>query len=206
MDMRRHELESHDPKLFAELARRCEIGYLALITADGTPRAVPVNFAAVEQVIYFHGAPVGEKSELLRAGPRVSFMMAQPYSLLPSYWLAKDYACPATQYFKSVDARGTCAPCDDVVEGARGLQALMEKYQPDGRFQPITADDPIYAKALRAVSVFRLAVETWTGKVKFGVNETENVRRIMVERLRERGEPRDLETAREIEKTLSGDG
>ena len=204
--MRRHELESHDPELFAELARRCEIGYLAVVTADGTPRAVPLNFAAVEQAVYFHGAPAGEKFELLRAGPRVSFLMALPYSILPSHWMAKDYACPATHYFKSVDARGTCAPCDDVVERARGLQALMEKYQPEGRFKPITADDPIYANALRTVSLFRLAVETWSGKVKFGVNETESVRRAMIERLRERGEPRDLETAREIEKTFLADG
>lgn len=203
--MRRHELESHDPKLFSELARRCEIGYLALVTADGTPRAVPLNFAAVEQTIYFHGAAAGEKSDLLQAGPRVSFMMALPYSLLPSHWMAKDYACPATHYFKSVDARGTCAPCDEAIDKARGLQALMEKYQPEGRFKPITADDPIYAKALRTVSVYRVAVETWSGKVKFGGNETVSVRRAMIERLRERGEPRDLETAREIEKTLSSD-
>ncbi len=200
--MRRHELESHDPDLFAELARRCEVGYLGLVTADGTPRVVPLNFAAVEQTIYFHGALAGEKFELLQAAPRVSFMMALPYILLPSYWLAKGYACPATHYFKSVDARGTCAPCDDVVEKARGLQALMEKYQPEGQYTPITADNPLYTKALRTVGVFRVAVTSWTGKVKFGVNEPDAVRRKMIAGLRERGEPRDLETAFEIEKTF----
>ncbi len=200
--MRRHELESRDAALFAELARRCEVGYLGLVTADGTPRVVPLNFAAIGQNLYFHGALAGEKFELMQASPRVSFMMALPYSIIPSYWLAKGYACPATHYFKSVDARGTCAPCDDIVEKARGMQALMEKYQPEGQFTPITADNPLYAKPLRTVGVFRVAVETWTGKVKFGVNEPAAVRRKMIAGLRERGEPRDLETAIEIETTL----
>jgi uncharacterized protein len=200
--MRRHELASHDPALFAELARRCEVGYLGLVTSDGTPRVVPLNFAAVDQNLYFHGALAGEKFELMQAAPRVSFMMALPHSIIPSYWLAKGYACPATHYFKSVDARGTCAPCDDIVEKARGMQALMEKYQPEGQFTPITADNPLYAKPLRTVGVFRIAVESWTGKVKFGVNEPEAVRRKMIAGLRERGEPRDLETAAEIEKTF----
>lgn len=200
--MRRHELASNDPALFAELASRCEVGYLGLLTDDGTPRVVPLNFATVEQDIFFHGALAGEKFDLLRASPRVSFMMALPYSVLPSYWLAKGYACPATHYFKSVDARGTCAPCDDVVEKARGLQALMQKYQPEGQYTPITADNPLYTKALRTVGVYRIAVESWTGKVKFGVNEPEKVRHTMISRLRERGEARDLETADEIEKTL----
>jgi nitroimidazol reductase NimA-like FMN-containing flavoprotein (pyridoxamine 5'-phosphate oxidase superfamily) len=203
--MRRHELESHDPALFAELARRCEVGYLGLVTADGMPRVVPLNFAVVGQDIYFHGALAGEKFDLLQAGPRVSFMMALPYSLLPSYWLAKGYACPATHYFKSVDARGTCAPCDDVVEKARGLQALMEKYQPEGEYTPITADNPLYTKALRTVGVYRIAVQNWTGKQKFGVNETEATRRKMIAGLRQRGQPRDLETAAEIEKTFSNE-
>lgn len=200
--MRRHELESRDPLLFAELASRCEVGYLGLVTADGTPRVVPLNFAAVGQDIFFHGALAGEKFDLLRDSPRVSFMMALPYSVLPSYWFAKGYACPATHYFKSVDARGTCAPCEDVVQKARGLQALMEKYQPEGEFTPITADNPLYTKALRTVGVYRIAVASWTGKMKFGVNETEAMRWKMIDRLRERGEPRDLETADEIEKTL----
>jgi hypothetical protein len=38
--------------------------------------------------------------------------------------------------------------------------------------------------------------------VKFGVNEPEATRRKMIAGLRERGEPRDLETAIEIEKTF----
>jgi uncharacterized protein len=202
--MRRHELASSDPALFAELAGRCEVGYLGLVTADGTPRVVPLNFAAIAQTIYFHGALAGEKFDLLQDAPRVSFMMALPFSVLPSYWLSPDHACPATHFFKSVDARGICKPCNDLADTARCLQSLMEKYQPEGRFTPLSADDPLYARALRTVGAFRIDVESWTGKVRFGVNETEDVRRTLIARLRERQGPWDLETAAEIEKTFGG--
>lgn len=32
----------------------------------------------------------------------------------------------AHHYFKSVDARGTCAPCEDAVEKARDLETAVE--------------------------------------------------------------------------------
>lgn len=202
--MRRQELASDDPALFREAADRCEVGYLGLVTADGTPRVVPLNFAALDTTIYFHGALAGEKHALLEGGARVSFLMALPYSLIPSYWVAPEHACPATHYFKSVDARGACTVVDDLQEKARALQALMRKYQPEGKHRPIDADDPIYLKPLRGVGVFRIAVESWTGKVKFGVNEPERIRRVLIAGLRERGRPLDLATALEIERTLGG--
>ena len=60
----------------------------------------------------------------------------------------------------------------------------------------------MYAKALAGVGVFRVVPDSWTGKVKFGQNEPEKLRRVFVMRLRERGGPMDEETAREIEKTF----
>ena len=39
---------------------------------------------------------------------------------------------------------------------------------------------------------------------KFGVNEPERIRRVLIAGLRERGRPLDLATALEIERTLGG--
>ena len=111
------------------------------------------------------------------------------------------YACPATHFYKSVEIRGRCDLVDDLAEKAEALQALMEKYQPEGGHDPIRASDPVYAKALAGVAVFRVS-GAWTAKVKFGQNETAQKRRIMIDKLRERAELRDLETADEIELTL----
>jgi nitroimidazol reductase NimA-like FMN-containing flavoprotein (pyridoxamine 5'-phosphate oxidase superfamily) len=200
--VRRLELASGDPALFAEVARRCEVGYLTLVTADGYPRSIALNFAAVGETIYFHGALQGEKFQIIQAAPRAGFTIVVPYSFIPSHWSAPRYACPATHFFKSVEIRGVCSAVTDPAEKAQGLGALMEKHQPEGGYDPIDPAVPVYAKALEHVGVFKVRPDSWTGKVKFGQNEPENLRRIFVAKLRERGGPMDEETAREIEKTL----
>jgi len=202
--MHRHELARTDPAVFTEVAVDAQVGYLGLVTAEGDPRVVPLNFAAIEGVVYFHGALEGEKFERARDDGRCSFSMCKPYSLLPSHWTAAKHACSATQLFKSVEIRGRCNIVDDPAEKAVALQALMEKYQPEGGYEPIGADKRMYVKALERVGVFRVS-GPWTAKVKFGSNEPVKVRRSWIEALRERGEPLDMATADEIEKTLGGD-
>ena len=200
--MRRTELESADLNLFCDLAATCEVGFLSLVTAAGYPRAIALNFAAVGTTIYFHGALEGEKFELAGASPRAGFTIVKAYSFIPSHWSAPRYACPATHFFKSVEIKGICSLVDDPAEKALGLGALMDKHQPEGGFDPIDPIVPIYTKALEGVGVFRVVPDSWTGKVKFGQNEPEKLRRIFVEKLRERLGPMDEETAREIEATF----
>jgi nitroimidazol reductase NimA-like FMN-containing flavoprotein (pyridoxamine 5'-phosphate oxidase superfamily) len=192
--MRRAELSCCDPELFAELARYCGEGYLSLVTADGFPRALAVNFAAQDQTIYFHGAQAGQKFERMAADGRVGFTMVQALSMLPSRWFSADNACPATQLFRSVEIQGRAAVLADPAEKARALQLLMEKYQPEGGYRPLAADDPGYVPALSGVGVFRIDARSWTGKVKLLQSGPEDQRRQVMERLNERGEAVDLLT------------
>lgn len=202
--MRRSELESHDPALFEELARDCAVGALSLVTADGRPRSIALNFAALAGDIVFHGALSGEKFTLMTAGPRAGFTMVKEYSYLPSYWSAPEHACTATQFFKSVEIQGRAIVVDDPEYKARALQALMEKMQPEGHYTPWDHTLPMYRSALQNIGIFRLINETWTGKTKFGQDEPARLRRTFVEKLRERGAPVDLLTADEIERGLGG--
>jgi nitroimidazol reductase NimA-like FMN-containing flavoprotein (pyridoxamine 5'-phosphate oxidase superfamily) len=205
--MRRDELSCDDPALFTEVAAAADVGCLALVTPSGWPRAVALNFCALGGRIYFHGALDGEKHAAadVPGGARAGFTMTVPYSMIPSTWSAPDHACPATHFFKSVEIKGRCVLVDDPAEKARALQALMDKYQPEGGFRPIDAADPRYAKALEGVGVFRIDPESWSGKVKFGQNEPERLRRRFVAELRRRAGPMDLETADEIERSLGDD-
>jgi nitroimidazol reductase NimA-like FMN-containing flavoprotein (pyridoxamine 5'-phosphate oxidase superfamily) len=202
--MRRRELASDDPALFAEVAGSAEIGHFVILTPDGWPRAVAVNFCAVGERIYFHGALAGEKHAAVAAGDaRVGFMMYLPYSMIPSYWSAPGHACPATQFFKSVEVKGRCTVVADPAEKAVALTALMQKYQPEAGYDPIDPADRRYARAVADVGVYRIDPESWSGKVKFGQNEPSRLRRRFVAELRARGLPLDLATADEIEKTLA---
>jgi len=201
--VRRHELGRDDAAFLQQIADRADVGYLALATPDG-PRAVALNFALAEGALWFHGALAGEKFEALVGGAPVGFTMTLPYSFIPSHWSAPAHACPATQFFKSAEVRGRCAPADDPVQKAAGLQALMDKYQPGGGFTPIAAGLPMYRGALKSVGVFRIEIDNWTGKRKFGQNEPEELRRTWVGKLRERGTDLDLATAAEIARSLTG--
>jgi uncharacterized protein len=200
--VRRGELESRDPALFAEVARDCAVGYLTLVTADGQPRSIALDFVALDGDIVFHGALSGKKFTLMQSGPRAGFTMVKEYSFIPSYWSAPDHACPATHFFKSVEVRGRAEVVDDPALKARALKSLMEKMQPEGGYVPLDPALPMYRGALQRVGIFRVVTETWTGKAKFGQNEPARLRRIFVEKLRERGAPVDLLTAAEIARTL----
>jgi len=187
---------------YESVTSRVTVGHLGIITPDGYPRTVPVNFAAIGDKVYFHGASSGEKYDAFATGRRVTFSIDLPLSAIPSYWRSEGYACPATQFFKSVLIRGRGAIVNDTAEKARALQALMEKHQPEGGFERITGDDPLYSKALAEVTVFRIDPDRIDVREKFGDHLSRETRQQLIGKLRERGRERDLETAREMEKRL----
>jgi hypothetical protein len=191
------------------IAAEIDVGYLGITTPDGYPRVVPVNFATIEDVIYFHGAASGEKYEAFRNGQRVTFCIAVPYSMIPSYWRSERYGCPATQYFKSVLVKGRGVVVEDPNEKARALQALMDKHQPEGGFAPFDYTDQLYRAAIDEVAIFRIKPERFDIKIKFGQNLTEPTRRKIIQKLQERGRALDLRTAEEMAKvnaTLPNNG
>ena len=201
--MRRKELAVHGPEFFAEIARDCRVGHLALAIPGVGPRSIAVDFAAIEQDIYFHGALAGEKYTAICDGPPAGFTMVKELSFIPSRWLSARHACPATHLFKSVEIRGRCRVVAEAGTKARALQALMDKYQPEGGFTPVDPELDLYRGSLANVGVFRIETDTWTGKAKLAQNETEAIRRRIIDGLRERGEELDLLTAAEISATLA---
>ena len=177
-------------------------GFLAIVTADGRPSAVPLNFVWLDGRVYFHGASEGEKMEAIAREPRVSFTIVDAGALIPSYFRHPRSACPATQYYRSVMVRGRARVVTDVEEKARALQALMEKLQPEGGHEAITAEAALYRKALRTTSVTAIEVECMSGKFKLGQNLSDRVRETVIRGLEERGGPGDSETAERMRKAV----
>ncbi|SFJ03133.1 hypothetical protein SAMN02799624_03090 [Paenibacillus sp. UNC496MF] len=200
--MRRTEFEIKDDereeieRFLAEMS----FGFLGTAGTDGAPSMTPLNFVYDGGKLYFHGSRIGEKMARLQADPRVTFMVAKEYAIIPSYFTDPLMACPATAYFKSVRIDGRAAVVQDPGEKAAALEAFMRKLQPEGGYKTIDASDPDYVPRLKGVAVVRIDPDRVTGKFKFGQNLKEPVREAVTDRLTARGLPLDAETVALMER------
>jgi len=197
--MRRREFEVTDPEELRSVLGAIEWGTLALITPQGTPLQVPLNFVQLGGQLYFHGSPAGEKVATLKQNDRASFLVVDPHAFLPSSFFDPENACPATQFFKSVLVKGTVRLVEDPQEKARALQALMVKLQPEGGYDPISSENPRYQAALRGVAVIALAMDSVTGKFKLGQNLSPELADRIMEQLEQRQASADCRTANAME-------
>lgn len=197
-DVRRKDYEHTDRDAILAFLDAQAHGFLAFVRADGSPGLVALNFVRCGETLYFHGAPEGEKSASIAADPRLTFMVADGFSLVPSYYSEPERACPATQYYKAAVVHGCARFVVSREEKAVALQALMAKLQPEGGHRPITPDDPLYVRSLDTTAVFALVIDDLTAKFKFGQNLPRRKRATVAAKLTARGAPRDHETVATI--------
>ena len=192
--MRRVDKESRDHGRYRKIMDTVLVGWLSLVDADGYPRAIPVNFALYDEKIYFHGARTGEKFDLLEAGPKATFAAAIEHAVLPSYWSDPEDGCGTTQLYESALAYGRGAIVKETKEKAAALEALMRKYQPEGRYRSFAGNEEHYAEALRRTALFRIEVQRWSLKLNLGRQLSEDERSSLISHLEERNDPGDAAT------------
>lgn len=194
--MRRNEFCVENYEAMVEFLHGCEYGVLSLLDIKQKPYGVPLNFAWWEKGIIFHGAVEGKKNESLMQNSTVSFTVVKPYSLIPSYFSHTTSACPATQFFGSVILEGNIETLERVEEKADALNALMQKLQPEGLYEPIRVSSAIYTKMLNATALFYMKVTHSSFKLKMGQNLNEDRKHELILELEKRNTPLDKETIR----------
>jgi nitroimidazol reductase NimA-like FMN-containing flavoprotein (pyridoxamine 5'-phosphate oxidase superfamily)/N-acetylglutamate synthase-like GNAT family acetyltransferase len=195
--MRKEIYRLAEPEALTLLARAPAV-HLASVTSEGVPVLRALHGVVVDGALAFHGAPAGEKMDLLGRPAVVSH--EEVLAEIPSYFIDPVRACPATTYYRSVQAHGTVELVTDREARARVLARLMEKFQPEGGHAPIAADEPMYRKALDGLLVARVPLTRVDGKAKLGQNRTPTELSRVVERLWLRGEGKD---PRALEAVLS---
>ena len=195
--MRRSEFNIKNHEALLELLASCEYGTLCL-SDEKTPYGVPLNFAWWEEGIVFHGAKEGKKVELITRNPKAYFSVVKPYAFIPSHFSHTTSACPATQFFASVSLEGEVSVLENSAEKAKGLNALMQKLQPEGHNETISETNPIYTKMLEATAVFYLKAKQTSFKLKMGQNLNKERKIGLIEELEKRGSALDIETVRLI--------
>lgn len=192
----RREIFRGDPGRALALLRRAPVVHLATTTPEGEPVLRALDAAVTEDGIWFHGARAGEK---VRCVGRPAVVSAEEVvAHLPSTFSGEPWACPASTLYRSAQVHGPLLAVDDPAEKARGLEALMRRWQPEGGYRPIDPADPHYAKELRAVLVLRVPLERIDGKEKLLQNRTPEAIGRVLAGLWGRGDPGDVEAIEAI--------
>jgi nitroimidazol reductase NimA-like FMN-containing flavoprotein (pyridoxamine 5'-phosphate oxidase superfamily)/ribosomal protein S18 acetylase RimI-like enzyme len=185
----RREIFRGDPGEALALLRRAEVVHLATTTPEGEPVLRALDAAVLDDGVYFHGARAGEKARCLGRPAVVS--AEEVVAHLPSWMIHPSHACPASTLYRGVQVHGTLREVSDLAEKARALEALMRRWQPEGRYAPIDPADPHYAGELRGTLVFAVAYERVDGKVKLGQNRRPEELQAILAGLWQRGGPAD---------------
>lgn len=125
-------------------------GILSVITDEGYPYGVPMNFVYDGGCIYFHSAIEGHKADSVRARDKVSFCVLDGGELSDDGW---------SYYFNSVIVFGKIREITDPAEKEDKLRLLGQKYFPTRDM----VENDISRNAGRC-TVFELYIEHITGK------------------------------------------
>ena len=140
------------------------VGRVASIDKNGYPQVIPMNFVWEDGAVYMHSHPFGEKLENMARSQKVGFEVDQHVCFLPSYYFHPTDASQADTLYISVVIKGKAVIVQDNEEKARALNALMEKYQKEGRYEQLNAQTP----AVHEVAVIKVVPEDMRGKYKIG--------------------------------------
>lgn len=193
--------EIKDKNIINQVLDKAEFGTLA-ICCDNKPYSLPINFVRIDDVLYFHGSKKGKKIDILKNNSLASFSVVEVYSVIQSYFSSNDnFACPATQFFKSIIIDGEIKFIKDYAKKVLALQKLMEKLQPEGKYKSLSNKE--YEKAINATKVFTLEATEIRAKFKFGQHLDQNRFNMIIKHLEDRGQEVDKATI-EFMKSLKG--
>lgn len=148
--MRRKDRELQEAQAW-EVVDGCDRCVLAMTEADGTPYAVPLNFAREGERLYFHSARTGHKLDCLRENSRVCVVCVAEGTEIDQPRLTTRYA--------SAILRGTAAEVTEPMEKVHALRLLCQKLAPEN---PEGQGD--FQSCLGRTAVWCITVETITGK------------------------------------------
>ncbi|EJE7233922.1 pyridoxamine 5'-phosphate oxidase family protein [Clostridium sporogenes] len=138
-----------------DLLSRVQTGSLATLNADDTPYNTPVHFVYINECIYVHGLPKGQKIDNIIRDSKVGFTVYDMQELL---FDANGKPCDTNTKYESAIATGSAALVEDMGEKKMVLQKIVEKYTPH------LTDAPLPENMVRGTAVIRIRVAELTGK------------------------------------------
>lgn len=166
------------------------VGRISSIDANGFPQIIPMNFVFLNDAVYMHSHVKGEKLDNISRNNKVGFEADRELEFLPSYFEDPHNASLADTLYISVVIKGIGFFVSDREEKTLALNGLMEKYQPEGQYDPIQSD----MRVLDAVSVIKIIPQTIHGKYKIGQHMRPDDRMDLAQKILERNTSSAIQT------------
>ncbi|MDO7727428.1 MAG: pyridoxamine 5'-phosphate oxidase family protein, partial [Nitrosopumilus sp.] len=158
------------------------VGRISSIDVDGFPQIIPMNFVFRNDVVYMHSHVKGEKLDNISKNNKVGFEADRELEFLPSYFEDPHNAALADTLYISIVIKGIASFVSDREEKTLALNGLMEKYQPEGFYDPLKSD----MRVLDAVSVIKIIPKKLHGKYKIGQHMNSNDRMVLAKKIFEK--------------------
>ena len=178
------------------------VGRIATIDKNGYPQIIPMNFVYHDNAIYMHSHVRGEKLDNIKSEPKSGFEVDCELEFLPSYFFSPTDASLADTLYISVVIKGETYVVQNVDEKVAALNALMQKYQPEGSYEPMNPSMDV----LSHVSVMKTMPHQMRGKYKIGQNMKQEARMNLAQKILERNTPSARETLRIMGFEVTQDG
>ncbi len=158
------QIKSYDK--IKEFLHQEHVGRISSIDVNGFPQIIPMNFVFLNDSVYLHSHPRGEKIENFKRNSKVGFEVDRELEFLPSYFEDPKNASLADTLYISIVMKGTALLVTNKEEKTLALNGLMKKYQPEGGYDPIKSE----MKVLDGVAVIKIVPKILHGKYKIGQN------------------------------------
>jgi nitroimidazol reductase NimA-like FMN-containing flavoprotein (pyridoxamine 5'-phosphate oxidase superfamily) len=178
--IKKYEIQSKHKMI--EFLNEQPVGRVASLDWRGYPQVIPMNFVYHDGAVYMHSHPFGEKLDNIRRNPNVGFEVDQHICFLPSYFFHPTDASQADTLYISVVIKGKAELVHGNEEKALALNALMEKYQKEGRYEALVANMP----SVHEVAIIKVIPRDIRGKYKIGQHWTRPYRLKMARNILER--------------------
>lgn len=186
------KLEIKSKQKIVEFLNQEHVGRICSIDKDGFPQIIPMNFVFLNDAIYMHSHPRGEKLENVKSNNKVGFEVDRELEFLPSYFTHPTDASQADTLYISVVIKGNGIIVLDKNEKTLALNGLMEKYQPEGNYEKLTPNMSVVDE----VAIIKVIPKTMRGKYKIGQHMDKSMRSQLAKKILERNSQTAKETLR----------
>jgi len=150
-----------------------------------------------EREIWGHLANTNPVLRRLETDPHATFTVSGPSAYVPSYFSGEERGVP-TSYYSWGQFQVEVALVRDHADLLTILEAMLARFQPEGRHPPMDPADRYWQGMLNAITGVRMHIRTAASRAKYGQNKPTRTRHLIVEALRQRGLAQDAAAADQV--------